>query len=211
VGDPGAPDGAVPEVRPLREDELDAAAQVLGRAFLDDPLLVHALPDYTERRALAAAHFTPVVRHALQFGEVRTAGGLAGVACWRHPGRHDPTDEELADSGLDQMAQLIGRDAEARLDEFFEFLHRRRAQVGVPERHWYLAVIGVDPDAKGNGIGTSLLRAKLAEAAQARIPVFLETAALENVAFYERNGMRCIDTGTEPVSGLGYWMFLAEW
>lgn len=195
-------------LRRLRDAEVPAAARLLGRAFSDDPLLVHASPDPEDRRLRAAAHFTPVLRQAQQCGEVWTTDELAGVACWRLPGRHDPTGEELSHSGLDRMAEAIGADATARMDHVFEFLHDRRHALDVPVDHWYLALIGVDAQAKGQGVGSALVTSKLE--ARAGSPVFLETMAARNVPFYTHLGFRCVDTGIEPSSGLDYWMFLFE-
>jgi ribosomal protein S18 acetylase RimI-like enzyme len=199
-----------PPVRALREDDIDAAAALLGRSFFGDPLLSYALPDPEVRLRLAARHFAPVVRQAYQCGEVSVAGDMLGVACWRSPGRHDPTSEELARSGLDQMADLIGSAAEARLSQVFEFLDARRHARAVPANHWYLAVIGVDEAAKGGGAGTALVQSKLDQADATGLPVFLETVEHRNVPFYERLGFRCVETATEPVSRLQYWLFLRE-
>jgi GNAT superfamily N-acetyltransferase len=197
-------------VRALREDEIDAAAALLGRSFFGDPLLSYALPDPDVRRRLAARHFAPVVRQAYQCGEVTVAGDMLGIACWRSPGRHDPTSEELARSGLDQMAELIGTAAEARLGRVFEFLDARRRALAVPANHWYLAVIGVDEAAKGGGAGTALVQSKLDQADATATPVFLETVEPRNVPFYERLGFRCVEMATEPISRLPCWLFLRE-
>jgi GNAT superfamily N-acetyltransferase len=197
------------EVRALRTDEVAAAAAMLGRAFFDDPLLAYALPDPHERRQRAAAHFAPVVRQALEFGEVSVTADLQGVACWRAPGRHDPTPSELAASELDRMAELIGPEADDRLTGVFDYLHERRLALALPDDLWYLAVMGVDEDAKGRGVGSALLRSRLDALDGTGAGIVLETVAARNVAFYERNGFRCLDRSTEPVSGLTCWIFMA--
>ena len=56
--------------------------------------------------------------------------------------------------------------------------------------HYYLGVIGIDPNLHGRGIGTQLLTAFCDLSASDRLSsgVYLETAEASNVAFYERAG-----------------------
>jgi hypothetical protein len=58
------------------------------------------------------------------------------------------------------------------------------------EPHWYLATLGVDPDAQGEGIGSALASSFLKWADRDASPAYLETDRPENVPFYERRGFR---------------------
>lgn len=64
------------------------------------------------------------------------------------------------------------------------------------DRHWYLVVAGVRPDAQRQGLGSRLMRHELARADSDGIPVYLETADRANIAYYERFGFSVIDQGT---------------
>ena len=75
----------------------------------------------------------------------------------------------------------------------------------VPERHWYLALLGVDPDHAGKGIGSALLEPVLAEADKDRLPCYLETAEKSNLAFYEKHGFEVLRHGTGPGTTVEYW------
>jgi GNAT superfamily N-acetyltransferase len=189
--------------------DLPRAAAVLGAAFQPDPLLRYTLPDDAERRRLAPAHFLPVVTLAHTVGEVWQAGDLGAVACWLPPGHHDPSPDEVAASGLDRMAELIGAEPAARIDGVFAFLAQRRRALAVPD-HWYLALLGVDPARQGGGLGGAVIAPRLAACDEAGEPCFLETLEARNVPFYERHGFAVIETGVEPVSGLPYWLFLRQ-
>lgn len=191
--------------RRLREDELPLAAQVLGDAFHDDPLLAYAIPDGEERRRLAPAHFLPVARLAYRIGEVWWTG--ESVACWLPPGHHDATPEEAAAAGLDRMAEYVGADVAERLGAVFAHLAARRHALDVPE-HWYLALLGVRRDRQGGGLGSAVVAPRLAAADAVGEWCFLETLAERNVPFYERHGFDMIEAAVEPSSGLRYWMFL---
>lgn len=191
------------------EADLPRAAATLGDAFHLDPLLVHMLPDDAERAALAAGHFLPIARLAWQVGEVWQAGGFGAVACWVPPGHHDATPEELAASGIDRMPELVGAAAAARIDGVIGFLAERRLALGVPD-HWYLSLLGVARSRQGQGVGSAVVAPRLAACDAAGEWAFLETLNERNVAFYEKQGFALVDAGTDPVSGLPYWMFLRE-
>ena len=83
---------ALPEIVPLRERDLPAAAAALSRAFHDDPLQMYVFPDPVERAARSPALFTPLLRYGLLFGEVlTTAGGPEGAAVWLGPAAWEVT------------------------------------------------------------------------------------------------------------------------
>lgn len=190
-----------------RVDDLPRAAEVIGDAFQDDPLLVYTLPGDAERRRLAPAHFLPVVRLAHLTGEVVQTGDYGAVACWLPPGRHDPWPEDAAAAGLDRMAELIGAEPTERIDGVFAFLAERRRALAVPD-HWYLALIGVARDRQGTGLGGAVVAPRLAACDAAGEWCFLETLGPRNVPFYERHGFDLVEAGVEPASGLPYWLFL---
>ena len=83
---------ALPEIVPLRERDLPAAAAALSRAFHDDPLQTYVFPDPVERAARSSALFTPLLRYGLLFGEIlTTAGGPVGAAVWLGPAAWEVT------------------------------------------------------------------------------------------------------------------------
>lgn len=58
-----------------------------------------------------------------------------------------------------------------------------------PERPYrYLEVVGVEPGARGLGIGTRLLEPGLARAGEVGQPCYLETMTQRNVAWYQNLG-----------------------
>jgi GNAT superfamily N-acetyltransferase len=75
---------------------------------------------------------------------------------------------------------------------------------------WYLAVIGVDPQAAGKGFGGALLKPVLKAADAQGKPCYLETAEANNKPFYEKHGFVVVRHGLEPASSLVYWTFRRE-
>ena len=56
------------------------------------------------------------------------------------------------------------------------------------EPHWYLAVIGSDPDVRGKGFGQALMRSRLDRCDAEYAPAYLESSNPDNVPYYERFG-----------------------
>ena len=198
---------ALPEIVPLRERDLPAAAAALSRAFHDDPLQMYVFPDPVERAARSPALFTPLLRYGLLFGEIlTTAGGPVGAAVWLGPAAWEVTQERAKAAGLDELPTVLGAAAAERflsvLAAIDPYHHR-----DVPPAHWYVMVVGVAPEAQGTGIGRALLRPMIDRADAAGQPCYLETAQPTNVALYEKLGFdRVVDT-REPQSGLRLWTF----
>jgi GNAT superfamily N-acetyltransferase len=63
-----------------------------------------------------------------------------------------------------------------------------RAHPSTP--HYYLAILGTDPDAQGRGIGSALLQPTLETCDRDAIPAYLESSKERNVDFYARHGFR---------------------
>lgn len=143
-----------------------------------------------------------------------------GGATWRGPGRLDgvvatigPGGGEFSEADLARFDYGRGREAVGaevwdraieRVNAVFEpadaALHR-----AVPEPHWYLDVIAVDPSRQGRGIGSGLLRAVNARADADRAPVVLLTFQLRNLGLYERHGYAVVCQGMAPTGGPQWW------
>jgi ribosomal protein S18 acetylase RimI-like enzyme len=191
----------------LTEENLEAAADSLARAFHNDPLQTYVFPDENERRMRSPAHFAPLLRYGMLFGEVLTTEGKPlGAAVWLPPETWEVTPERAAAAGLDALPDVLGEEAANR---FFSVLgsiepyHHR----DVPRAHWYLMVVGVSPEACGQGLGRALIEPIMNRADASRLPCYLETAQPDNVAFYEYLGFKKIVEEVESQSGLRMWTF----
>jgi ribosomal protein S18 acetylase RimI-like enzyme len=70
---------------------------------------------------------------------------------------------------------------------------------------WVLDLVGVRPDAQGQGIGRALIAHGTERAHAAGQPVFLETGNQSNVAFYESLGFRVVHRERAPDDGPMIW------
>lgn len=124
-------------------------ADVLAKAFYDDPPLMWMLPDGKTRHARTRGLFTTVLRaEALRHGAVEAVwdgelGGIVGGAIWFPPGTWpSPVRRQLA--ALPGYARALGRRFGPASDMLAALA---RAHPRSP--HWYLYAIGVDPAYQG--------------------------------------------------------------
>ena len=191
----------------LAPDNLKAASAALARAFEDDPLQRYVFPDPVERAELSPAHFELVLKYGLLFGEVfATERCPSGTVVLLPPGSTDVTEERAAAAGLDQLPASIGESAANRFGSVLGYLEPFHNN-DVPEPHWYVMVVGVEPAARGLGLGRQLLHPMLSRARDEGHPCYLETAQPDNVPFYEHLGFRVVRHVVEPESGLPLWTF----
>jgi GNAT superfamily N-acetyltransferase len=190
-------------VQALGVDDVGSASAVIARAFHDDPLTVHLYPDEQQRMRIAPVMFEALVRYDFLFGQVDHLPGFTAVAAWMRPGETAETADRLAAAGFDNLPTEVPL---ARLDAFFATIGPAHKQAA-PEPHWYLRLLGVDPDHQGMGLGSILLDHGLRRADATRQPCYLETFAERNVPFYLRHGFELVVDETEPLSGIRTWGF----
>jgi len=195
---------------PLAEEQIEQAGALLARAFHNNPLLVHMSPDEGERRRLSPVFLSAFVRYGHLAGEVSTTeNALDGVAVWLPPDAVEMQPDLMDQAGINALPSTLGAEAFDRVMTVlghFDALHKR----DVKTRHWYLALIGVEPQRQRQGIAGRLLRPMLARADAERLPCYLETAEPANVPFYLKHGFETVVEEVEPKSGLRIWTFLRQ-
>lgn len=185
----------------LEDSRLGEASDVLARAFQDDPAWVWLIPDAERRRRLLPWLFR--VGFDVTAADVWTTSGVVrGAARWLPPGRPPmrvgatlralvTTPFRLGSAITPFLA--YGRAVEALRTE------------AMPDPHWYLAGIGVDPSAQRRGIGAALLEPGLEASASAGLPAVLLTNNEANLAFYERHGFQVVRDDRTPKGGPRAW------
>lgn len=185
----------------LPGDRLAEAAGVLTRSFQDNPNFIDLFPDEEARARALPRVFAAGLRDALDFGHVYAAtlgGELVGVAAWLPPGAFPLSPRRQLRAAPD-MARILAA-APRSVPRLMRFMN------GVSKLHpaqpyWYLEVVGVEPGARGLGIGTRLLEPVLARADEAGQPCYLETMTERNVAWYRGLGFEVRSAGVSFVSG----------
>jgi GNAT superfamily N-acetyltransferase len=173
------------EVRKATPADVPALAAALGRAFHDDPVFGWLFPSPEDRRRWAWRFFAVRMRQFLGQEEVYASGDV-GAAVWAMPERWD-----LGWRGVLDLVPLLRGLGWRVPRSLLGTVRVDRAHPATP--HWYLAVLGVDPPAQGQGIGSALLAPVLAECDRDGVGAYLETATERDIVFYSRFGFRVTD------------------
>lgn len=190
--------------------DIEPTAEAFARAFLDDAVFVELFPDPAARAAGLKAISRVYLRLGQALGEVQVLAGRPGAAAvWFSPGACSPTKEQLAAAGYYALPDQIGESAFAAFDRFFrelDALHRREAG----EPHWHLAVIGVDPQLQGSGLGSVLIQAMLTRTDRQGLPVYMLTLQPGDVPLYQRHGFDLLTGGAGAAGGAKVWTLLRK-
>ncbi len=189
------------EIVRLRDDQLREAADVLARAFQDDPAWVWMLPDARRRATLLPWLF----RLGFEVADAdvwTTEGKVRGCARWLPPGRSVMRVAPTLRALLTTPLRL--RDATTRFLAYGRAVEAMRSRVASGS-HWYLAGIGVDPAEQRKGVGAALMQPGLEGAARSRVPAVLLTNSERNLDFYRSHGFEVVAEGATPERGPHAW------
>lgn len=189
----------------LREEQIDAASAVLARAFFDDPMTVYVEPDDARRRQILPGFFSTGVILGHRHGEAyATVGTLDAAVVWMPPEAPELSPEHIAAAGSADRQREMGAAAMERFNRVtgvWGMLHER----DMPDPHWYLMILGVEPARQGQGVGGQMIASVLRRADAAGVACYLETAKARNVPFYQRHGFEVLVEDTMPDAGFTYW------
>jgi ribosomal protein S18 acetylase RimI-like enzyme len=180
------------------------AAELLARAFFEDPLLLYYLPDCDQRSRILPGFMRVSLRYCLTYGEVWTTPALDGVACWLPPGKTGFDLWGFIRTGIGVAPLTMGLSVLLRVRAVERDADRFHHAV-MPGPHCYLMLLGVDPGRQGQGVGSRLIAPQIAQAKLANLPCYLETMTERDVAFYRKNGFTIADEITLSPSGLHIW------
>jgi GNAT superfamily N-acetyltransferase len=200
------PAGAGVVVRALPPAAQSSAAEVLARAFRDNPLNRAVIGDAPARRLRANRHGMRALMVSAE------SWGALLLSAWpATPGVGAPSGVLMAVSPFDQplpapplawqLRCLLGQGW--RTARRWASVHRELERVHPLEPHWYLSLLGVDPPHQGRGAGRALLRSFLRRVDAEAAPGYLETDRAENLPLYEREGFEV--AGELSVLGARVW------
>jgi ribosomal protein S18 acetylase RimI-like enzyme len=175
------------KIRPMSAGDMDAACEVIGLAFADNPnTLAVTRGDRAKAQRIirAGARVAKLGRKCSRVLVAEQGGRIVGVlnaAEW--PDCQMRIGEKLRTAPT--MIQVMGSALPRQL-KLLSLWGKRDPQRG----HWHLGPIGVTPELQGCGIGKALLGAFLKEVDVQGSHAYLETDADANVALYERFGFK---------------------
>jgi GNAT superfamily N-acetyltransferase len=196
--------GATRAVRAFSRADLRPAIATMVRAFEDDPVMVWLFPDEQMRRRQLPKFFAITFREVSsrhEGTELLVAGAaVLGGAIWVPPGAWRPSVWQQLRT-TPRYALALGSRIGVASTTYGAIVRCH------PERpHWYLSGIGTDPPVQGTGVGTELMRSRLARCDAAGQPAYLESSKERNVPFYERHGFQVIGELSLPGGGPTLWL-----
>lgn len=174
-------------------EDLPGVVGTLVEAFDKDPVWAWAFPDPQLRAAQHATVFRMTVAHAIANDAAWLTAGCGAVVTAFGPGVNEMSDSD-AELFPTVLRGFLGDHADAVNDLFERFEHAR--PVDTP--HLYISMLGVQDQARGHGIGMSLLARVLAQADAQGIGTYLESSNSVNDRRYEAAGFRM--HGSVPVA-----------
>lgn len=191
------------EVFPVTRGNCRESAEVLGRAFMDEPVSLAVYRGLSPEKRLhnLTADFASEMEVCIRRGsplQVRDNGRIVAAAVIYPPGSYPLPWIEQARIFI---GSILGHDLyDIRpwlrwLAEAEEF-HPR-------EPHYYLEYLGVLPEVQGKGFGSSILRHLVANADELNTGCYLETVTPENVPLYQHYGFKVI--AEKQIIGLNAW------
>ena len=180
-------------------------AKSLAIALAPDPFyraVSVAAADEQHRLEILTHYFELAIAEADAIGEVQLSPPH-GAALWI---TNTASPQEVAlHSGQRQQAlrSLLGP---AGFSNFVEISNAMEEQLpsGLSNA-WYLSILGVHPDARGQGLAQRLLEKTLVRADAGKFDAYLETFNPLSQPFYERLGFTELHPCHEPVTGREYW------
>jgi ribosomal protein S18 acetylase RimI-like enzyme len=173
-------------MRRARRAELETLAQMLARAFMDDPVARWSCPPERLRAGVLERFQGARLRQLLRHEEIWTNDELSCAALWAPPKRWRTTPRE----DLQIARCVVHPRLLTRLPLTTLGLMGMERQHPVDPPHWYLAVLGTDPPAQGQGLGSAVLAPVLEQCDADGVAAYLESSKERNIHFYARHGFR---------------------
>lgn len=187
-------------IRTPRGNEVGAVTDLLGEAFLHDPVIARFVArNASNRRRRIARLFLSDIRATGRDSvdaAFESSGTLLGAAIWRAPGHRTARWQTLADAP--GLLATVGINGARALRAYGREVEKHAPQGDF----WHLMDIGAAPAARGRGVGRTLLEHRLTIIDARREPAFLEASTLNSRRLYERHGfepMALIEHG--PAAG----------
>jgi len=198
----------------LEKDDIERVAEMLTRAFYDDPLTLYAYSDEERESGNLHYFFQFPVRYCLRYGEgYAPTSDIEGVALWLPSSKYPITFwRTLRTASLWFMLKMMRKIGSARLKrmayigKYIDEAHKRLASF----EHMYLQVLGVDPEQQGKGYAGKLLKTMFNRLDEEGMPCYLDTLKEQNVAMYEHLGFKVLEKIDIPDADIASWALLRE-
>src|SRR5690242_5245661 len=171
-------------VRNATWSDREPLSQTLARAFMDDPLISHFMPDPERRAAKLPRVFRLLLKLGLPHGACHVTSGYEAATFWRPPDKWHLSLWDYIANGHELLTAFGS--GTFRVMSAMDVIEARHPK----EPHWYLQTIGTDPAKQGKGFGSLIMRHQLAVADAEKKPCYLESSKDTNVPIYQSFGFK---------------------
>jgi GNAT superfamily N-acetyltransferase len=190
----------VVEIRPADSSRRAHIAEVIGRAFVTEPMMTRPLggrPDDLEERCIRAnaLFLEPLMGRGIVWETADGHGALVLVP----PAQADAWDD--ANARIVDSTTHETDDGGRGWERFWEWVASKIPQ----EPLWHLDSVAVEPGWQGRGIGSALIEFALEQMRQSGVALVLETGTPRNVPLYERLGFEVVEEADSPEGGPHVW------
>lgn len=181
----------------LEKKHIKPVSLMLSRAFKDD--LKDVFPDPEERRVKRPyVNEFYLLRGYSDSRAFITSSQLEGIAVWMHSDKRKKRPFwRILTSGAIWPAIIIGIKALRKMQTLGEYIERKHKELA-PNKHWYLALLAVDPQHQGEGYASKLLHEMLFYIDEEGLHCYLETEGEKNVSMYQHFGFEVVDEFVVP-------------
>jgi ribosomal protein S18 acetylase RimI-like enzyme len=167
-------------------DQIRQAVGVTARALRDDPTSLAVSDDPLVRLELMYSTFDDMLAGGM------VAGVLRGDCVLGAAGATPPGD--CVATLLPPEARALGEPGPGANDvDRFHHMGSVLAEHDLPETHWHVGPVGVEPGFQGMGIGGAALQLLCREFDDHQRLAWLETARPRNVRFYMSQGFEVVE------------------
>ncbi len=196
------------QISPITRQSYRQAAEVLARAFVDDPVSVVTFRNYDPIQRVKAlrvdftAELLECVRRGYPIQAVESEQIVASAAIYP-PGTY-PLPAWVQ---LKLLAKSILGNGFYDIRSWLTWLEEvDKLRPASP--HYYLEYLGVDTGYQGRGFGSRILRHLAERADEAGVGCYLENANSLNLTFYQRAGFRVVEQ--REIIGVRVWLMWRE-
>ena len=170
----------------------------LERAISNDPIVC---------KEAMLKYFDFSMQEGQKHGELYIPEGKTfGASIWTKP-LDSTLTKQITHQKKTFIRQHLGQACLKKYTDIVGFMSDKAEDI-VPTDSWYLSIIGVAPQFRGQGLGSTFIKPILAKTDDLGVATYLETFTSRNISFYNRLGYRVVSSFVEPVTDSEYWLMM---
>lgn len=179
-------------VKTAKPSVRNQVVDVITLAFSSDPAARWIYPNAQQYLEVFPNFIRMFGGKAFQHKSAYYVDGFTAAALWLPPN---------VSSDEDALVSLFKNTVSCTIQDELFYVFEQMGKYHPTEPHWYLPMIGTDPNRQGQGLGSILLRHALTRCDRDNLPAYLESSNAKNVPLYERFGFELLGTiqvGSSP-------------